>query len=353
MLERDRSAACRHQKPQVVAPSRACSNVSMAHARSAVGRCLAAAAGPALRRRDLLIGGLCLCCLPRALRAAGPIETEEVAPGVHVRRAPHEEATAQNRDAIANAGFVVGDEAVLVADPGGSLADGRALRDAIRRVTALPIRYVAMTHVHPDHVFGAGAFLDDEPAFVGHAGLPAALAGRGDYYRERLEEILGPGSAGPVVMPTMTVKRAAVLDLGGREVALTAHGPAHTDHDLSLLDRGTGTLFAGDLVFAGRVPSLDGSLRGWIAELEALKTLPVARTVPGHGPAVVDWPHGAADLERYLGVLLAETRQAIADGLGIDAAAATVAASERDRWALFDAYNGRNVTRAYAELEWE
>lgn len=294
-----------------------------------------------------------MCCLPRVLRAAGPMATEEVAPGIHVRRAPHEDATAENRDAIANIGFVVGGEAVLVADPGGSLADGRALRDAIRRVTALPIRYVAMTHAHPDHVFGAGAFVEDGPAFVGHAALPAALAARGDYYRERLEEILGPGNAGPVVMPTMTVERAAVLDLGGREVALTAHGPAHTDHDLSLLDRRTGTLFAGDLVFAGRVPSLDGSLRGWIAELEALTALPVARAVPGHGPAVVDWPDGAADLERYLGILLAETRRAIADGLGIEAAVETVAASERDRWALFDAYNGRNVTRAYTELEWE
>ena len=37
----------------------------------------------------------------------------------------------------------------------------------------------------------------------------------------------------------------------------------------------------------------------------------------------------------------------------IERAVATVGQSERARWALFDAYNGRNVTQAYKELEWE
>ena len=308
---------------------------------------------PVLHRRDVLIGGLCLCCLPRAARAAAPFAAEEVAPGIHIRRGLVEDATAENRDAIANVGFIVGDDAVLVADPGGSLADGEALRAAIRQKTGLPIRYVVMSHVHPDHIFGAGAFRQDDPVFVGHALLPAALAQRGDYYRDRLEEILGPGKAGPVVMPTLTVDDPVELDLGGRVVALTAHGPAHTDNDLTLVDRQTGTLLTGDLLFVGRVPSLDGSLAGWLRELGALRSLDVRRAVPGHGPASVDWPGAAADLERYLAVLLEETRQAIADGIGIDRAVETVGAGERGRWALFDEYHGRNVTKAYKELEWE
>jgi quinoprotein relay system zinc metallohydrolase 2 len=309
----------------------------------------------AIDRRHLLAGGLCLCCLPAALRAAraGPVVTVEVAPGIHIRGAPHEEATADNLGGIANIGFIVGRDAVLVTDPGGSLADGEALRAAIRRTTDLPIRHVVLSHAHPDHVFGAGAFQRDGPEFIGHARLPQALARNGDYYRERLEEILGPGRAGPVVMPTRTVDGAAEIDLGDRVVALTAHGIAHTDNDLSLIDRATGTLIPADLLFVGRVPSLDGSLRGWLKELAALKALPVTRAVPGHGPVSVDWPAGSADLERYLEALLAETRAAVADNIGIEAAIETVAASERGRWALYDDYAGRNVTKAYKELEWE
>jgi quinoprotein relay system zinc metallohydrolase 2 len=311
---------------------------------------------PPLARRHLLVGGLCLCCLPSALRAAtapGPFATEEVAPGIHIRRGLDQDATADNQDAIANIGFVIGRDAVLVADPGGSLADGESLRATIRQKTNLPIRYVVMSHVHPDHIFGAGAFRQDDPIFVGHARLAAALAQRGLYYQRRLEEILGPGRAGPVVMPTMTVEDRAEIDLGGRVLTLTAHGPAHTDNDLSLIDRLTGTLLPADLLFVKRIPSLDGSLKGWLAELAALKALDAKRAVPGHGPVSVEWPGAAADQERYLGTLLRETREAVARNVGIEEAVRAVAASERGKWALYDDYNGRNVTMAYKELEWE
>jgi len=311
-----------------------------------------------LSRRHALAGGVCLCCLPAFLRAAsagatGPFATEEVAPGLHIRRGIDQDASAGNDDAIANIGFIIGKEAVLVADPGGSLSDGERLRAAIREKTNLPIRYVAMSHVHPDHIFGAGAFRQDDPVFIGHARLVPVLAQRGAFYQEGLERILGPGKAGPVVMPTMTVSDQTEIDLGGRVIALTAHGTAHTDNDLSLIDRQSGTLLPADLLFVRRMPSLDGSLTGWLKELAALKALPAPRVVPGHGPAVMDWPAASADLERYLTLLLRETREAVRGGVDISVAAGSIAASERGKWALYDDYNGRNVIEAYKELEWE
>jgi quinoprotein relay system zinc metallohydrolase 2 len=205
--------------------------------------------------------------------------------------------------------------------------------------------------VHPDHIFGAGAFVEDKPQFVGHALLPNALAQRGAFYKNNLDKILGKAS--PIVTPTLLVKDAARLDLGGRVLQVTAHGTAHTDCDLSVLDSQTGTLLLSDLLFVERVPSLDGSLKGWLAELTRLKAVGAKRAVPGHGPTGVDWPSASRDLERYLGTLLRETRQAIANGVDIGQAAKTVALSERNRWKLFDDYNGHNVTRAYKELEWD
>lgn len=279
--------------------------------------------------------------------------TEEVASGIHIRRGVDADVTTRNEDAIANIGFIVGRDAVAVMDPGGSLLDGRRLRAAIRQTTHLPIKYVVMSHVHPDHVFGAPAFLIDNPQFVGHAGLPRALALRGGFYRKRLADALGKERAGGVVAPGMLVQDHAEIDLGGRVLALTAHGIAHTDCDLSVLDRNTGTLLAADLLFVKRVPSLDGSLRGWLKELAKLEAVSARRAVPGHGPTSVDWPSGAKDLERYLGTLLRETKEAIAKGMDLEAAVDVVAQSERSRWALFDDYNGHNVTQAFKELEWE
>ena len=278
---------------------------------------------------------------------------QEIATGIFVRRGVDEDATAANDDAIANIGFVVGRDAVAVIDPGGSLRDGQRLRAAIRSITQVPIRHVVITHVHPDHIFGAGAFVADHPQFVGHYRLQQALAARGDYYRKHLDEILGNGRAGPIVMPTQLVRDRTQIDLGGRALQLTAHGTAHSDCDLTALEQQTGTLFTGDLLFVTRVPSLDGSLKGWLTELNSLKSVVARRAVPGHGPTSVNWSSGSLDLERYLNVLLQETRQAIAKGVDIDAAVKTVGQSERGRWKLFDSYQGHNVTQAFKELEWE
>ena len=310
-----------------------------------------------ISRRQALVAALCAACLPAPrTRGAGSLPASafvEIAAGIFIRRGVDEDAAASNDDAIANVGFIVGRDCVATMDAGGSLADGEALRAAIRRQTRLPIRYVILSHGHPDHIFGAGAFLRDAPAFVGHAKLANALAVRGDYYRARLETVLGKARAGPIVAPTMLIQSQQRIDLGGRELVLTAHPIAHTDNDLSVLDSQTGTLLASDLLFVGRVPALDGSLRGWLKELQALKALPARRAVPGHGPASVNWPSAAAGLERYLTTLLTETRAAIARGVTIEAAVNVVGQSERDKWVLFDDYHGRNVTQAYKELEWE
>ncbi len=318
-------------------------------------------------RRQALVASACFCCVGAIAQKRTPatrvvatekvsarsLMTEEVAPGIHIRPGIDEDATPQNDDAIANIGFIVGREAVAVIDPGGSLIDGERLRARIRQTTPLPIKYVIMSHVHPDHIFGAPAFQQDQPQFVGHARLPRAMALRGEFYRKRLEATLGKERAGAVVAPTLLVQDHLEIDLGGRVLALKAHGVAHSDCDLSVFDGTTGTLLPGDLLFVRRVPSLDGSLSGWLKELAALKSIPGRRAVPGHGPTGVDWPLGAKDLERYLGTLQRETQQAIAKGMDLETAVGKVAQGERSRWKLFDDYNGHNVTQAFKELEWE
>jgi quinoprotein relay system zinc metallohydrolase 2 len=312
-------------------------------------------AAPRASRREALFGGFCVCCLRQAANAASadPWGVEQVAEGIFVRRGADEDASQANADAIANIGFIVGRSAVLVTDPGGSFADGARLRAAVAEATALPVKHVVMSHVHPDHTFGAAAFLPDNPVFIGHARLKEALAQRGEYYRKKLSALLGPEAAGTVVLPQAEIREFAAFDFGDRIIEATAHAPAHTICDLSLFDQKTGTLLPADLLFAGRVPSLDGSLLGWRKTLDELTQHQAGRAIPGHGPAAVDWPAGSAPLHRYLALLERETREAIAAGAGIETAMNTVCASERGRWKLFHDYHVRNVAEAYKELEWE
>jgi len=308
------------------------------------------------RRDALLLAAFAALRPARAMSAPVPVlpfTMTEVAPGIHVRQGVHEEATVENQDGIANIGFIVGGAAVAVMDPGGSRADGERLRASIRSQTDLPIRYVVMTHLHPDHVFGAGAFAADKPVFVGHARMAGMLVQRGEFYRNSLADVLGIEEAGDYAKPNLFIEDTGTLDLGGRTLQLRAHPTAHTDNDLSILDGTTGTLWMGDLLFVDRVPALDGSILGWLAQTKALRASPATHAVPGHGPAIVSWPEAAGPQERYLGGLVRDIRAIISHGGDIEQAVATVGLAERDRWVLFDDYNGRNVTSAFKELEWE
>lgn len=279
----------------------------------------------------------------------------EIAPGVHVHHGQVSLYTPENEGDIANCGFVVGREAVAVIDTGGSAHVGARLHAAVRAVTDLPIRYVINTHMHPDHVFGNAPFEADAPSFVGHHKLARGLSARSERYLALNREALGEAAfAGTkIVLPTQTIAEPTRLDLGGRSLMLEPQKTAHTDNDLIVRDEATGTVFLGDLLFSEHVPTLDGSILGWLSVLDALSKAPANRVVPGHGPVSMPWPDAGRPIQHYFQVIRDEIRVLIKDNRTLSEATASVGRSEKDAWQLFDDYHVRNVSAAFAELEWE
>lgn len=289
-----------------------------------------------------------------AVTARDPLKLEKLADGVFVYAAPYELLAPENGGAICNLGLVVGDEAAAVIDAGNSVLTGKRLLEAVRRVTDRPIRYVINTHMHPDHVLGNAAFRGEGVRFVAHRKMPRALAARTDTYMDQVRRLLGPLAEGTeVVLPDLLVEDRMQLDLGGRALILESWPTAHTDNDLTVFDEASGTWFLGDLLFIGHVPTLDGSLKGWLKLMETLRARGAARVVPGHGPASAAWPAAAGDEGRYLDLVRTDVRRLIAEGRPMSAAPDLVAQPEREKWALFDEFNPRNAITAYHEYEWE
>ncbi|TPQ28873.1 quinoprotein relay system zinc metallohydrolase 2 [Methylomonas koyamae] len=297
---------------------------------------------------------ICGMALSFATHAGPLLKVEQVAPGIYLHLSEHHWPDRENHGEIANIGFIVGDRCVAVIDSGGSPQQGIALRNAIKQATAKPVCYVINTHVHPDHIYGNRAFKEAGVQFVGHHKLARAMAARGDHYLSRAAELLDIHvNQDNIVPPDLQVKQTMTLNLGNRELLLTAHPSAHTDNDLSVYDKTTDTLWLADLLFLEHIPVIDGSIKGWLAELEKLQKNSYKLVIPGHGRLVKDWPAAMLPEKAYLSELATEIRAMVKQGKTLEQAVEQVGLTAKNRWQLFEQFHRKNVTTAFAELEWE
>lgn len=261
----------------------------------------------------------------------------------------------ENKGDISNAAFVIGDDAIAVIDTSYNAKMGQYLHDLIRTVSDRPIKYVINTHMHLDHVFGNVAFRNDSTEFIAHHKFSRGLQARSRGYLESAADAVGPEimAGTEMVLPNRTVKDELVLDLGGRTLLLKTRPTAHTDNDMTVFDNKTKTLILGDLLFVEHIPTLDGSVLGWLKLVEVLKNEKADRAVPGHGPASVPWPAAIDPLKQYFEIVSNEVRKMIEEGQTIAYASSNVAQKEKESWLLHDEFHGRNVAAAFAELEWE
>lgn len=294
------------------------------------------------------------------LPGAPATQAQAVAPGVYLLPGLGGEAAPDNRGRIGHAGFIVGEQGVLVIDSGTSARHGAVLLAAVRRVTALPVRALLLTHVRQEFVFGASAFQDAGIPVLMHPAAARLMAARCAQCLKGLQALLGEAEmAGTRVVvpdqlhdpawPTVAPFGAAVgRDL--RLLAAGAEGHSSGPGDLAVFDEATGTLFAGGWMDAQRIPDVqDSRLEGWRAALDAVDALPVQRIVPGHGP--VSPPALTAQTRRYLDQLEARMAELLAAGTPLSEVADRATLPEFATWDQADTIHRRNASIVFLRQE--
>jgi glyoxylase-like metal-dependent hydrolase (beta-lactamase superfamily II) len=275
-----------------------------------------------------------------------------IAPGVYAFFGDGEAVAPANHGIVANNGFIVGESGVTVIDTGPSYRYGRAMIEAIREVTPLPIKLVVITHQAPEFVFGAAAFRDHGVSILAHARAAQLIRERCSICLANLRKTLGEVEMADsrVTVPDKTVDGTTEIESGGRKLKLLHFGPASTPGDLAVLDLQTGVLFAGGLVSNGRIPELrNEQISGWLAALESLHTLKLRAVVPGFGPPLDS--DGIMQTDVYLRELDASVKRAYRRGLSLIDAMHTVQLPAFSGYKLYAIAQPQNVQRIYLQLE--
>lgn len=255
----------------------------------------------------------------------------------------------------ANAGFVIGDEAVAVIDTFVTAAASEALLAEIRKLTPLPVRYVINTHHHIDHVAGNAVFLRRGAVLIAQRNV------RDWMHSENLRlfgDRITPEREAQVKaleVPRIGYEGELRLDLGGLQLVMRSL-PGHTGGDSIVQIPHASIAFLGDLFWRRSVPNLvDATVADWVDTLERVARGPDAvstRFVPGHGEA-----GSSADVAAFRAYLL-DLRAAVnkhqQDGLSGDALQTAVLAQLAPRygdWAFFRPLAPRNVLDMAAELD--
>lgn len=270
---------------------------------------------------------------------------------------PYDPPTRENRGFRMNLGFVVGSRAVTVIDSGYSSEMAERMLEYIRQITSLPVRHVVNTNSQPHRFLGNEVFRQAGARIIAGREAAERMGRDGNMFAQTAASILGTPPQQQPSMPEVTLgpHEISAVDLGGGVSLTIRHvGTAHTKGSLIVEVLPDRLVFAGDVLYGGRLPALlpDGSIKGWIAAFERLRGTEFDQFIPGHGQPgpLAEFDHPTFS---YLTRLKRHMDEAVKIGDDIEKAKSNFDASAWKTLGNFKELAGRNAYQAYQECEAE
>ena len=281
----------------------------------------------------------------------------QVAPHTYFVKGLPEMGSSKNQNFISNAGFVITPKGVVVVDALGSPALAKKLIAEIKKLTSQKIVAVIVTHYHADHVYGLQEFRQ--------VGAKIYAQGEGRNYissetaKQRL--IASRTDFAPWVNASTNLISADVwidqnftLTVGGIEFKIGRVGPAHAPEDLIIYVPSKKVLFAGDLVFRGRIPFVgNADSKGWLEALNEIESLNPSIVIPGHGAHSINPTQDILFTREYLRYLRQSMTKSAIDMDPFEEAYQQADWSEYEGMPLFRAANRMNAYNVYLSIQAE
>jgi glyoxylase-like metal-dependent hydrolase (beta-lactamase superfamily II) len=281
----------------------------------------------------------------------------QVAPHTYFVQGFPEMGSSANQNFISNAGFVVTPKGVVVVDALGSPILAKKLIAAIARITPQKVVAVIVSHYHADHVYGLQEFKK--------IGAKIYAQGEGRSYissetakqrliASRIDFAPWINENTRLVSADVWIDQKTKLNIGGVQFLISRVGPAHAPEDLMVYVPSEKVLFAGDLVFRGRIPFVgNADSRGWISALDEIEKLKPQIVIPGHGAYSTKPSEDIAFTRNYLNYLRESMSKAAIDLDPFDEAYKQTDWSEYEGMPLFRAANRMNAYNVYLSIQAE
>ncbi|WP_255532325.1 MBL fold metallo-hydrolase [Polynucleobacter sp. AP-Reno-20A-A9] len=308
----------------------------------------------------ILLGSLIFFSL--AFGQSKPADTVRIKP---IQVAPHtyfvqglpEMGSSTNQNFISNAGFVVTPGGVVVVDALGSPILAQKLIAEIKKITPQKVVALIVSHYHADHVYGLQEFKK--------IGATIYAQGEGRNYlssetakqrliASRIDFAPWVNANTKLISADVWIDQKLKLTIGGIDFFISRVGPAHAPEDLMVYVPSEKVLFAGDLVFRGRIPFVgNADSKGWLTALDEIEKLNPSLVIPGHGGYSVKPVEDIAFTRNYLKYLRESMSKAAINMDSFEDAYKQADWSEYEGMPLFRAANRMNAYNVYLSIQAE